>query len=502
MTIPYSPLVSYLPYVFVLLISPILGKYFLRFVYPDVKTYLPTKRYALYILYSLVAYLPAAFISLSGFIVPLYSPYSLRPLFSEYETNFSIFTALFLASIVIESSIVDFVIVRRKRGLVIGIPKHVIKYGIRQQIAERKREKTHKEIERIATNMQDKLKEQDEIQQILNRIKETVARERKERQTEEKKRTMREIERTIGPRVTPPATSSKTELPGRTIPQETPEKTSPPILESKEQHEAVLKERERLLHELEKRLKKAKEIENKKEAEDLLNKLKDKLREEKNLKHEVKHTAQVPEKANIDEITMALRELKRREQEEKEKETKARIGARREEPHGRHHEEDLLKVMVRDVKQQLRETEKAEEKKPEEDKWYKLETEVQEEQPSPSIEISEQDLSPEEGQGLGEDLELGDLEDVDLDLGDMSNLEDIDQSLDSEDFDSMFVNVGDAKNVCPNCGKKGVMVVYCPYCGKPLCSNCAKSVTAEEDVVKYVCPHCGEEFSVKRRIPS
>jgi predicted RNA-binding Zn-ribbon protein involved in translation (DUF1610 family) len=95
--------------------------------------------------------------------------------------------------------------------------------------------------------------------------------------------------------------------------------------------------------------------------------------------------------------------------------------------------------------------------------------------------------------GLGEGLEG---------FGDLTDLEGLGQDVESGEFDGMFVDLGTAKNACPNCGKKGTSVVYCSSCGKPLCSNCAKSVTGSDEFVKYKCPHCEEEFAMKRRLPA
>ncbi|RLG21817.1 hypothetical protein DRN74_00100 [Candidatus Micrarchaeota archaeon] len=51
---------------------------------------------------------------------------------------------------------------------------------------------------------------------------------------------------------------------------------------------------------------------------------------------------------------------------------------------------------------------------------------------------------------------------------------------------------------CPNCGRKNVTVIYCPYCGKGFCSHCASSVRREGDMIIYKCPHCGKDVIVKQ----
>lgn len=49
---------------------------------------------------------------------------------------------------------------------------------------------------------------------------------------------------------------------------------------------------------------------------------------------------------------------------------------------------------------------------------------------------------------------------------------------------------------CPKCGKAHSSVVYCPYCGKGFCSNCASSVTRQAGAIIYRCPHCSKEVLV------
>ncbi|MBI1973303.1 hypothetical protein HYS54_00675 [Candidatus Micrarchaeota archaeon] len=51
---------------------------------------------------------------------------------------------------------------------------------------------------------------------------------------------------------------------------------------------------------------------------------------------------------------------------------------------------------------------------------------------------------------------------------------------------------------CPHCASVRSSVVYCPYCGKGFCSNCANRVTPKGDLIFYECPVCLKEVIVKK----
>lgn len=51
---------------------------------------------------------------------------------------------------------------------------------------------------------------------------------------------------------------------------------------------------------------------------------------------------------------------------------------------------------------------------------------------------------------------------------------------------------------CPTCRTKNIRVAFCPYCGTGMCANCSPKVNATGDELKYECPKCGEEISVKK----
>jgi hypothetical protein len=52
---------------------------------------------------------------------------------------------------------------------------------------------------------------------------------------------------------------------------------------------------------------------------------------------------------------------------------------------------------------------------------------------------------------------------------------------------------------CPTCRSKGLRVVFCPYCGKGACANCSPKVTPTPESIVYVCPSCGEEVTVRKK---
>ncbi|MBI5229671.1 hypothetical protein HY991_06185 [Candidatus Micrarchaeota archaeon] len=53
---------------------------------------------------------------------------------------------------------------------------------------------------------------------------------------------------------------------------------------------------------------------------------------------------------------------------------------------------------------------------------------------------------------------------------------------------------------CPTCHSSLTRIVFCPYCGAGMCANCSPSVKTEEDHFVYVCPKCGEEVTVRKRM--
>lgn len=65
---------------------------------------------------------------------------------------------------------------------------------------------------------------------------------------------------------------------------------------------------------------------------------------------------------------------------------------------------------------------------------------------------------------------------------------------------SEFVKVESESGMgCPNCHAKNTRIVFCPYCGGAMCTNCSPQIKIEGDKFIFTCPHCGEEVSVKKK---
>jgi hypothetical protein len=459
-----SLMLAYVPYILVLFLSPIVGLYSLRFVYPDIKTFVRHKQWLLSIVFGFVAYVPASLLGMFEWIVPLYSPFGRNPLLFDFEGNTLLFLVAFLGITVVNASVIEFVGSRRKTT--VGVPKHVIRYTLREMDKDRRVEDITKITRDLEKTAESRELREERIKPILQQIKEVVEKDRLATQLE-REQTIKLLEEEIKRR------RGEIEESGREpTPRDVKIDKSLQLLREKLQKHKEMKERA--------------------------------VREEK----EEAYT-----KEDIGEITNALRSLRREERgkEQAEEESKR---------HVRHHEmqkseeseigssletyiraypreeKDVLKTMVGDVRQQLIVTKEGKEEESKGEKWYAKEAPPPEKPPIGMQEGELTGLPAEEGVELFEsDLSFGE--------GEMGgDLESLDESLDSEDFDGMFVDMGETKNFCPNCGRKGTTVVYCSSCGKPLCSNCAKSVIPAQDRVAYKCPHCETEFAMKRRMPS
>ncbi|MBI4214688.1 hypothetical protein HY546_01710 [archaeon] len=51
---------------------------------------------------------------------------------------------------------------------------------------------------------------------------------------------------------------------------------------------------------------------------------------------------------------------------------------------------------------------------------------------------------------------------------------------------------------CPRCASVKSSIVYCPYCGKGFCSNCASKAIIKGDLIFFECPTCVKEVIVKK----
>ncbi len=69
-----------------------------------------------------------------------------------------------------------------------------------------------------------------------------------------------------------------------------------------------------------------------------------------------------------------------------------------------------------------------------------------------------------------------------------------------EQKSSEFVKIESESGMgCPNCHAKNTRIVFCPYCGGAMCTNCSPQIKIEGDHFIFTCPHCGEEVTVKKK---
>ena len=132
-----------------------------------------------------------------------------------------------------------------------------------------------------------------------------------------------------------------------------------------------------------------------------------------------------------------------------------------------------------------------------------IKADLNKQQALPELDTGEQEL-PELGNEEG--IDLSDLETL-SNLSDLSEATDVDlSSLDEENADlSSLAGLAETEEIhkekksagCPNCGAKNTLIVYCPYCGKPFCTNCALSVKRKGELLYMQCPHCKREVIVK-----
>jgi len=116
------------------------------------------------------------------------------------------------------------------------------------------------------------------------------------------------------------------------------------------------------------------------------------------------------------------------------------------------------------------------------------------------------ELSIEE---LSEGLDVEDLEKIGS-LDELGSLEEL-GSISDKDLEALagiakegLAGVSEKEKIprekglaCPNCGSTKSTIVYCPYCGKGFCSNCADKIERKGDLIFYGCPHCKKEVIVK-----
>ncbi len=66
--------------------------------------------------------------------------------------------------------------------------------------------------------------------------------------------------------------------------------------------------------------------------------------------------------------------------------------------------------------------------------------------------------------------------------------------------DMEFVHIGNEGGMgCPTCHQKNSRIVFCPYCGSGMCTNCSPNVQVDAAGFVYSCPKCGEEVHIKKK---
>jgi|GEM_PF-1633248 len=66
--------------------------------------------------------------------------------------------------------------------------------------------------------------------------------------------------------------------------------------------------------------------------------------------------------------------------------------------------------------------------------------------------------------------------------------------------DMEFVHIGNEAGMgCPTCHQKNSRIVFCPYCGSGMCTNCSPNVQVDAGGFVYACPKCGEEVHIKKK---
>lgn len=156
-------------------------------------------------------------------------------------------------------------------------------------------------------------------------------------------------------------------------------------------------------------------------------------------------------------------------------------------------EEKKEKQKTETKKQKEREKKEAEKQKQREEQKKRRE----ERKKKKYGEEEEQQLPPEETKPLVslEDLDVKEmlskqsLEDESDNLEDLVGTEeDAGEELELKEIPA------EKENNCPNCNKKTEKKFFCPKCGNPFCSDCAKSVKQVGKQTEYECPKCGNKM--------
>lgn len=97
-----------------------------------------------------------------------------------------------------------------------------------------------------------------------------------------------------------------------------------------------------------------------------------------------------------------------------------------------------------------------------------------------------------------EPLELSELAQPAEDLG-LGELEKELKMLAADDIQTVTEEVETSRNKCPTCSTRAEDIIFCPHCGSGFCTHCALKAEVLGDRIKYMCPDCKKEVSVRKQ---
>jgi DNA-directed RNA polymerase subunit RPC12/RpoP len=85
------------------------------------------------------------------------------------------------------------------------------------------------------------------------------------------------------------------------------------------------------------------------------------------------------------------------------------------------------------------------------------------------------------------------LDDLDLSDIDLSKLEQISGIAKEKEMEFHKLSP------CKNCGSLKGNIIYCPYCGKQFCLDCAAEVESKDKLMFYTCPFCSKKVIIDEK---
>lgn len=87
-------------------------------------------------------------------------------------------------------------------------------------------------------------------------------------------------------------------------------------------------------------------------------------------------------------------------------------------------------------------------------------------------------------------VEEKDLDDLDLSDIDLTKLEEMGGVAKEKEMEFHKLSP------CKNCKSLNGNIIYCPYCGKQFCLDCAAEVESKDELMFYTCPFCGKKVII------